>query len=204
MPKLTFINLPEDKKQLLLAATIKEFSRVPLYDASIANIVKEAGIPRGSFYQYFQDKEDAFFFLLNDFATQKKKSFVHILEKHSGELFESMIDFYQQFISEEDNLKFLKNALLNMTYEIEATFSRMIQDQENTEKNYRNMAALLNLDSLNINDEAEVYHILQIITAVTFRNLVEKFAKDLSYSEALNNYTTEINLLKRGLSRCSG
>jgi AcrR family transcriptional regulator len=203
LPKLTFINLPEDKKQNLLGATIKEFSRVPLYDASIANIVKEAGIPRGSFYQYFEDKEDAFFFLLNDFAIKKKKIFLLILERHNGELFDSMIDFYQQFISEEENLKFLKNALLNMTYEIEATFSRMIQDQENSEKNYRSMTALLNKDNLNITDEEEVYHILQIIIAVTFRNLVEKFAKDLSYSEAISNYTTEINLLKRGLSKTS-
>ncbi|MFK4998922.1 TetR/AcrR family transcriptional regulator [Bacillus sp. N9] len=40
----------------------------------MANIVKEAGIPRGSFYQYFEDKEDAFFYLLNELTQENKKS----------------------------------------------------------------------------------------------------------------------------------
>ncbi|WP_240452190.1 TetR/AcrR family transcriptional regulator [Virgibacillus sp. YIM 98842] len=61
MPKQTFFNLPEDKKTILLDAVEKEFSRVPLFEASVANMVQDAGIPRGSFYQYFDNKEDAFF-----------------------------------------------------------------------------------------------------------------------------------------------
>ena len=70
MPKVTFYNLPEHKKATLISAVNQEFSRVPLYDASISNIVKSAGIPRSSFYQYFADKEDAFLFLLNEHAKQ--------------------------------------------------------------------------------------------------------------------------------------
>ena len=58
MPKQTFFHLPEEKKKRLLEAARVEFSRVPLKDSSIANIVKIAEIPRGSFYQYFESKED--------------------------------------------------------------------------------------------------------------------------------------------------
>ncbi len=58
MPKQTFLSLPEDKQNTLIQSAKKEFSRVPLHEASIANIIKDAGIPRGSFYQYFEDKEN--------------------------------------------------------------------------------------------------------------------------------------------------
>ena len=62
VPKPTFLNLSKEKQELLITAAKKEFSRVPLNGASISNIIKDAGIPRGSFYQYFEDKEDIFFF----------------------------------------------------------------------------------------------------------------------------------------------
>ena len=73
MPKQTFINLPNDKKETLINAAMKEFSRAPLFEASISNIVKEAGIPRGSFYQYFEDKEDLYYFLLDEYSQRLRK-----------------------------------------------------------------------------------------------------------------------------------
>ena len=58
MPTNTFFHLPEEKQQRLLDAAQIEFSRHSLQEASIANIVKLAEIPRGSFYQYFENKND--------------------------------------------------------------------------------------------------------------------------------------------------
>ena len=43
----------------------KEFSKSLFKDASINNIIKMANIPRGSFYMYFESKEDIYFYLLN-------------------------------------------------------------------------------------------------------------------------------------------
>ena len=51
MPTKTFMNLSKEKRLRILKAAKKEFSRVPLDKAIIANIVKDAKIPRGSFYQ---------------------------------------------------------------------------------------------------------------------------------------------------------
>lgn len=58
VPKETFFNLAEEKKEKIINAAKKEFKRVPLEQASIKNIVEDAGIARGSFYQYFESKED--------------------------------------------------------------------------------------------------------------------------------------------------
>ena len=63
MPKKTFYNLSLEKQNVIIEAAKKEFSRVPVSEASIANIVTTAGIARGSFYQYFESKEDLFAFV---------------------------------------------------------------------------------------------------------------------------------------------
>ena len=68
MPKDTFLNLSEDKKNKIINAAKKEFARVPIEEASIKNIVKEAEIARGSFYQYFESKEDLLKYILNSKA----------------------------------------------------------------------------------------------------------------------------------------
>ena len=54
----TFLRLPEEKRGRFLEAAWEEFTRVKFADASINQIVRRAGIPRGSFYQYFSDNED--------------------------------------------------------------------------------------------------------------------------------------------------
>lgn len=200
MPKNTFFNLPDDKKQKLIEACKKEYSRVPLFEASITNIIKAAGIPRGSFYQYFEDKEDAFFFLLNELTIEYKRNFVVILNNHNGDLFETMITFFDSLIKEEENINFLKNTFLNMTFKIENVFERSFSDDE-INKNVKGISSFINLSNLNISNDKELFHLMQIIISVTFRNVVKKFAQDLSIDEALNNYIIEINLLKNGLAR---
>ena len=58
VPKETFLKLSKEKQQKVLDAAKKEFARVPIENVSIKNIVEDADIARGSFYQYFESKED--------------------------------------------------------------------------------------------------------------------------------------------------
>ena len=55
MPSQTFLNLDSNKQKKLLDAAMNEFSRVSYTDASINQIIQNAGISRGSFYTYFVD-----------------------------------------------------------------------------------------------------------------------------------------------------
>jgi len=65
MPKPTFFNLPENKLNAVLEAAFDEFSSNDYEKASIATIVKTSGIARGSFYQYFENKEDLYSYVLD-------------------------------------------------------------------------------------------------------------------------------------------
>ncbi|TEB04845.1 HTH-type transcriptional regulator MtrR [Pelotomaculum schinkii] len=77
MPKDTFNNLNEDKKQKIFDAAVKEFSTKRFSEASINQIVKTAGIPRGSYYQYFENKEDIYLYMFERISKEKREITLH-------------------------------------------------------------------------------------------------------------------------------
>ena len=60
MPKDTFFKLPADKRKLIERIAIDEFAINSLQSASVNAIVHNAGIAKGSFYQYFDNLEDLY------------------------------------------------------------------------------------------------------------------------------------------------
>jgi len=75
MPKTTFHNLPEKKRNNIIDAAIDEFADYGLENASTNRIVENSGISKGSFYQYFEDKQDVFMYLLSVLEQEKTKYF---------------------------------------------------------------------------------------------------------------------------------
>jgi AcrR family transcriptional regulator len=70
MPKQTFLNLPEEKRKAFIEIALAAFADNDYNTASVSKIVEKAGIAKGSVYQYFEDKQDLFMYLL-EFANQQ-------------------------------------------------------------------------------------------------------------------------------------
>ncbi|HKJ39482.1 MAG TPA: TetR/AcrR family transcriptional regulator [Anaerolineales bacterium] len=75
MPKQTFLNLPEEKRNTIINAAIDEFAQYGLENGSTNRIVANSGISKGSFYQYFEDKQDVFMYLLTVLENEKMEYF---------------------------------------------------------------------------------------------------------------------------------
>ncbi|MBP0001099.1 MAG: TetR/AcrR family transcriptional regulator [Cyanobacteria bacterium SID2] len=75
MPKPTFFNLPPEKQQTILEIAIEEFAGHDYGVASISQVVKQAKISKGSFYQYFEDKKDLYLHLV-DLAVEREIEFL--------------------------------------------------------------------------------------------------------------------------------
>jgi AcrR family transcriptional regulator len=75
MPKQTFFNLPTAKRQTILDIAIEEFAENDYHNASISRIVARAGIAKGSFYQYFEDKRDLYLYLIQLAVEEKQRFF---------------------------------------------------------------------------------------------------------------------------------
>jgi AcrR family transcriptional regulator len=75
MPKQTFLNLPEEKRNNVVNAAIDEFAQHGLENGSTNRIVAKSGISKGSFYQYFEEKLDVFMYLLTVLENEKIEYF---------------------------------------------------------------------------------------------------------------------------------
>ena len=96
MPTQTFFRLPEEKRERLMEAAWEEFMSVPFADASINRIVRAAQIPRGSFYQYFEGKEDLFFYLLGSLREEAFGLMTDALSKTEGDPFRGSLLLFDE------------------------------------------------------------------------------------------------------------
>ncbi|MBU0481118.1 MAG: TetR/AcrR family transcriptional regulator [Proteobacteria bacterium] len=90
MPKETYLNLSREKRERVLGAAVSEFARAGYAQASVNRIVKDAGIAKGSFYQYFEDKEALFLYVFSEFTRIVKES-VKAGEKDDANDFSSQL-----------------------------------------------------------------------------------------------------------------
>lgn len=95
MPKQTFLNLPREKRDTIINAAIEEFAQYGLENASTNRIVENSGISKGSFYQYFEDKEDVFRYLLTILEHEKMD---FIKGKHPPSSNMDTFDYFRWFV----------------------------------------------------------------------------------------------------------
>jgi AcrR family transcriptional regulator len=81
LPKETFYNLPDKKRKNIEKVAIREFGKYGYDKASITRIVDMCGIAKGSFYQYFEDKKDLYFYLLTRIGEEKVKALSPVMER---------------------------------------------------------------------------------------------------------------------------
>ncbi|MDP4087784.1 MAG: TetR/AcrR family transcriptional regulator [Bacillota bacterium] len=62
MPKETFFNLEEAKQEKVMRSTISEFLKQGFEKGNIGDIAKNAGVAKGSMYQYFENKKELFIY----------------------------------------------------------------------------------------------------------------------------------------------
>lgn len=65
MPKKTFFNLPEEKREKITRALIEHFAYKPYSQVDIEDIARECKIAKGSMYQYFENKKDMYLYAIN-------------------------------------------------------------------------------------------------------------------------------------------
>ena len=92
MPKQTFLNLPEEKRTIIVNAAVDEFAGYGFESASINRIVANSGISKGSFYQYFEDKADVFRHLVDVLANEKA---IFFKDKHPPSQGQSVFNYFR-------------------------------------------------------------------------------------------------------------
>ncbi len=209
MPKETFFNLPLPKRDKVIDAAVKEFSRVTIDEASIENIIIEAKISRGSFYQYFEDKEDVYKYVISFVISKKHDSLLKILKKNKGDIFAAFEEVFKKefeiFSSDVfHNLmrNFISDSKSRMHSEVIGDTSyckRMeIHDLKNNVEMHSKILGLIDKDLYSLEDDNS-FVVLMSLLFKALRNTMHKAeTKKMTKQEALDQFTKVMDILKYG------
>ncbi len=202
MPKQTFFNLNENKQEKIINAAIEEFALNSFEKATIDNIVKKACIPKGSFYQYFENKEDVYKYLFKFLSGKKYKELEMYLSKLNEMSFSEFIRmFYISGIDfnfqDSSRVKLGEKFLYNCSSELrEEILELMIPDSnallEKVLKHYMTKGELR--EELNTALAAEM---LTAITIFVSKSLKTELGKSKKY--IMDTIEEMIKIIENGI-----
>lgn len=200
LPKQTFFNLKDNKKEKIEQALIKEFGQASFEKASISNIIREADIPRGSFYQYFENKEDAISYIIGKFIKEEKEKIYSRLLKNNGDIFQTSIDLYDHLIevmSKTKNLNLFKNILQELRKNNINAF------EDNTEIIYtkKTITSMINKSELNLDNDEELIYFLKILNVITRNIAIEVLSGLQNADNGKEILVKELEILKKGMKK---
>ena len=171
MPKDTFYNLDKEKKKKITDELIYEFSDKPFSQVNIKTIVENLGIARGSFYQYFNDLEDSYFYILDKKTYDIHILFMDTLKNNNGNIYDSLQEFGEdiaEIIFREDVYKLYKNRYLYWDEGLNKSW-------ENSHENFR---LVFNMEQSIGIDQEKIYFFRAVVHSLIERNFREDWDKD--------------------------
>ncbi|KAA8678148.1 TetR/AcrR family transcriptional regulator [Clostridium sp. HV4-5-A1G] len=211
MPKRTFNRLDDEKKERVMRAAIEEFQICGFENAKIEVIAQNAGVAKGSIYQYFDNKKDLFLYSV----TWALEYFIKIIDSQTPL---KDMDVYEYFLSgSRQRFEMIRKEPLLVSFAIDFTTGR-----------FRSLAEEINRELKQVADEYE----LKLITngkkrgtvrsdlddkalLLFFQGVTEKFSMGIiqkigkskyepteeQFQEIENLLKDMVSLLKQGMGR---
>lgn len=204
MPKHTFFKISKEKQSRIINAARHEFLSVPYSEVSINRIIKQAEIPRGSFYQYFEDKEDLFYFTLQENKNSLFEILSNEIEKAEGDIFQCIERNIGRIV---DIIYCDKSGKVRMLFSeprILETIWMVLLKSEKCEKDviYR-FIDKINMKLLDVENESEMILLINILGVVIRDTLGNIFmhSEKIKKEDANRMLEVKIQTLKRHYSK---
>lgn len=198
MPSSRFLKLPEEKRSKILQAVRAELAEFPVNELSINRIIRSADISRGSFYQYFEDKEDLLEYVFSDFKQAVMHEIMQSLQRNQGDMFEVGIDILQKIIavgSRDENRRIFVNVF---------SYIRVAQDSfqkalANEEALVESFLGYIDRSRLRFKSDDEIREIMKLGLAVFKDSVCRCFADIDNASVIMDNFRMRMEILKYGI-----
>jgi AcrR family transcriptional regulator len=197
MPKETFYNLEPNKRHKIVRAAIREFTDHELHKARVSNIIKMAGIPRGSFYQYFEDIDDLYYYVIDqvfdDIFDEGRKH-----AKETDNLFEYVrrtFEIDMEGFRNDKRHQFIMNVLKSIGSNIEYL------THHNTKRiDYiRSVLQQLDLSMYRLKTEEEYIRLYEFLQNLK-RNVIQKMMMtNTSKEDARKDLAWHLDIIEHGL-----
>jgi len=197
MPKDTFFNLDKVKREKIIKAAKAEFLNNPLRKARVSNIVIVANIPRGSFYQYFEDLDDLYYYIVEEvFDEIFDAGFMY--SEMTNDLFEFAkisFDFDYTGFKKESRHKYMTNVFQSIAGNVEYLETFNVKRIKYIE----NILEKLDLSNIKYTSHEEHIKMYQMIQDLKISTIKKTLVNHLSKEEAFAEFEWYLDILKNGL-----
>jgi len=202
MPTKVFFNLKQEKQEKIFDAAVKEFSNYVFEKASIKRIVEDANIARGSFYQYFEDLEDVFTYVIKKSIgtnCDRKKMFTENIEGVD------IISFLNNSFKKHLKDSFFKGDLYRQ-FSIMSKISLSKVGQEIFSKNFGAIPTSDSIikaigsldDSYNI-EQDEIQYVLDLLVSAGVQVMKKLLNYEITFDEAIKEIDFKMNTIAYGV-----
>ena len=198
MPTSTFFNLRPEKQERLLTAAAREFAAQPFHEASINSMIRAAGIPRGSFYMYYRDKEELFQYLVRESTEPLLLAFRELLTRSGGDLFDAIPGLCEYLRSHKADRGLGGMGMLSAIVERNGGLQKScLIDFLDTQAVLAQLAAAVNPDLLDIWEASDLERIVRTVLTVALPLIYD--AVHTETAESREELSTTLEILRRGM-----
>lgn len=199
MPTQTFFRLPEEKRERLTEAAWEEFMSVPFADASINRIVRAAQIPRGSFYQYFEGKEDLFFYLLGSLREEAFGLMTEALKRTDGDPFRASLGLFDEVFRQDNTVRPSMHRVVEiLRLNQNLDMSQMILDRVQSDDGMHEIESAIRWTSFRRTDAVYLHEVASLLVfsfACAARNIL---CGGIDAAEEREKLCFRLDVLRRG------
>ena len=210
MPTERFYRLSEEKQQLIYEAAKKEFARVPYEKASINQIVKNADISRGSFYTYFEDKEDAMKYVMEENYMQMRNVCEDALDSNGGEYLGMLKTLFEYFVEKMQSTKevivivenvFGRKEKEDLPQYMEEFFEFGTEKKDGTKTHRSWLADKMNCDKMRVQSPEEVQSMMALGAGALYSSLRQYYLHPERSKSIRESFEVKLDIISRGAYR---
>ena len=198
MPKSTFLNLPNEKKQRLIEILLENFSARHISQVKVADIVEDMAMSRGAFYKYFEDLEDAYTYTIQYYSIQIHQDILKYISQNKQDFFQG-IENYLAWCSELEQKSSYWQAIRFLTRSDDFTNHQRTKPSAESGR-LKEWFKLLKANGFHITSEEEAISFLYFVMDLVINSLTDYIANDWTTDELLQDYRYKVKWLQRGLN----
>ncbi|MDL2293057.1 TetR/AcrR family transcriptional regulator [Ruminococcaceae bacterium OttesenSCG-928-D13] len=204
MPTERFLNLPAEKRERVLRAAVEEMARVPFSEVSINRIIQAAGIARGSFYQYFEDKNDLLEHIMAGYQADIEAAARKSLAATGGNIFTAVQDvlgFVVAFGTKPENYDFCRNVFSSAMPCAEERFAFL---KMNAQTMARQFTASVDVSGLRDGSEENLVLLMKVLSALMRDTLLRVLKYPEKKDQLRADFEAELDVVRYGVLKKEG
>lgn len=197
MPREAFNNLkPKKQKKIFLVAKTM-FTDNAYEDVSISQIISKAGISRGSFYLYFENKLDLYLYILSNNRKSLAENFVKDI-LIGKTIFETFTDLFEELISyiQKEDPKFIERTIMNLNPQLILYFINGLKETTSGDFDF---SLFSDYEKLKPENQKEILTIIEVLTTLTITEYCFVLLNRHTIEESRTNLARKFSFIKNSV-----